>query len=136
LDLDTPDELASRALLLGIAHRAAGAFAPAREFLEDAHKRHKSTQIGSWAGGVACYELAVLELKEADEIYEGGTSVDTPPLSEKTKSMWKVTLKNVGEKLDQAAALSGQSVDMSSRLDMRISLLRDELVTKKEMVMI
>jgi hypothetical protein len=133
-DLDTPDELASRALLLGIAHRVAGAFAPAREFLEDAHKRHKSAQINSWIGGLACYELAVLELKEADTTYGGGISVDTPPLGEKARSAWKMTLKSVGEKLDQAAALSGQSVDMSSRLDMRISLLRDELATKKEMV--
>lgn len=132
-DLDTPDELASRALLLGIAHRVAGAFAPAREFLEDAHKRHKSAQISSWVGGLACYELAVLELKEADATY-GGSSTDAPPLGENARSAWKSVLKSAGEKLDQAVALSGQSVDMSSRLDMRISLLRDELATKKEMI--
>ena len=43
-------------------------------------------------------------------------------------------LKDASEKLDKAMSLSGQSIDMSSRLDMRVSMLRDELATKREMV--
>ncbi|KAI0705857.1 hypothetical protein BC835DRAFT_1313841 [Cytidiella melzeri] len=134
-DLDTPDELATRALLLGIAHRTAGEYTAGREFLEEAHRLHKSTQISVWVGGLACYEHAVLDLREADCKYGSG-SVDgsSAPLGTDARAAWKVVLKSAGEKLDQAAALSTQSVDMSSRLDMRISLLRDELATKREMI--
>ena len=68
--LDTPDEHALRALLLGITHRAAGHPAEARKFLRDAHARHARIPStgGTWIGGVALFELAVLELREAQRL--------------------------------------------------------------------
>lgn len=134
-DLDTPDELAIRSLLLGIAHRTAGEFKASRAFLEEAHHLHKSVKISQWVGGLSCYELAVLDLKEADTTHGSGSVADaSAPLSGDSRAAWLHVLKSAGEKLDKAVSLSGQSVDMSSRLDMRISLLRDELATKREMV--
>ena len=47
---------------------------------------------------------------------------------------WTSALKRASERLDQALALAPQSVDLSSRLDTRISMLRDEIAMKREMV--
>lgn len=77
----------------------------------------------------------MLDLKEADATHGSGSVADaSAPLSGDSRAAWLHVLKSAGEKLDKAVSLSGQSVDMSSRLDMRISLLRDELATKREMV--
>ena len=80
--------------------------------------------------------MAVLDLKEADALYGRGSLSDAsaPPLSTDAREAWKRVLKDASEKLDKAMSLSGQSIDMSSRLDMRVSMLRDELATKREMV--
>ena len=68
--LDTPDEHALRALLLGIMHRTTGHPSEARAFLRDAHTRHaKIPSSGStWIGGIALFERAVLELREAQRL--------------------------------------------------------------------
>ena len=55
-------------------------------------------------------------------------------LSTDTKEAWKRALKSASEKLGGAISLSGQNVDMSSRLGMRVSMLRDELATTREMI--
>ena len=47
---------------------------------------------------------------------------------------WTKALRCAGEKLDRALSLAPQSVDLSSRLDTRISMLRDEIANKREMV--
>lgn len=135
-DLDTPDELAIRSLLLGIVHRTAGQYAASREYLQDALQGHKSVKISTWVGGVAAFELAVLDLKEADSTLGGGSGsgADRVLLNEQDKAAWLKVLKDVGGKLDQALSLSPQSIDMSSRLDSRITMLRDEIATKREMV--
>lgn len=133
-DLDTPDELAVRSLLLGIVHRTAGKFAASREYLQDALQRHKTVKISTWIGGVASFELAVLDLKEADATLGGGSGMDRVLLNEQDKASWLKVLKDVGGILDQAMSLSPQSIDMSSRLDSRIMMLRDEMATKREMV--
>ena len=65
-DLDTPDELALRSLLLGINHRTAGHFESSRMFLKDACARQHQIQVSTWIGGVAMFELAVLELKSVE----------------------------------------------------------------------
>jgi len=188
--LDTPDELALRALLLGITHRAAGYPTEARAFLRDAHTRHaKIPSSGStWIGGVALFELAVLELREAqrfgheDEaaqrtnaseksslnssnsseegaggeerekevagVYgvgggrtanEGGIEelrvrVGALALNETTRARWAKVLKEAGSLLDSAVSLSGSDVDLSSRLESRVAMLRDEIALKREML--
>lgn len=73
VDLDTPDELALRALLLGIVHRVAGDFASSRHFLADAHDRRAAVTVSTWIAGVAMFELAVLDLKEAEANEVGKT---------------------------------------------------------------
>lgn len=41
-------------------------------------------------------------------------------------------LKSASVKLDKAMACSPNSVDLSSRLDSRVSMLRDEIAAKRE----
>jgi hypothetical protein len=120
LDLDTPDELAARAVLLGITHRAAGHNGPARAFLEHAHALQSELVMNTWVGGIAMYELAVLDLHEASA------------RGDATSSAWAPVLSGATEKLDKALALAGSSVDLSSRLDSRIAMLKDEMAVKRE----
>ena len=130
-DLDTTDEVAVRSLLLGITHRTAGAFEAAHAFLSDAHRRQPTIRTSTWVGGVALFELAVLELKETEARTERGA---VPMPRKEAKEEWMKTLKSANETLDKALALATQQVDLSSRLDSRIAMLRDEIASKKEMV--
>jgi tetratricopeptide (TPR) repeat protein len=123
-DLDTVDELAIRSLLLGIVHRTLAEYAAARAFLLDALKRAPDVEVSSWVGGVSAFELAVLDLKEADV-----KAVDMKP--EEAMSMWEGVLTGAGEKLDQAYTMSTKQTDLSSRLDSRIVMLRDEISDKR-----
>jgi hypothetical protein len=191
--LDTPDELALRSLLLGITHRAAGYPAEARALLREAHTQYaKIPSTGStWIGGVALFELAVLELREAQRLQheeeaanasekssvnsshssEGGGGsggVEEQPsekgaagvygvgggrtakarggieelrvrvgalaLGETTRARWAKVIKEAGSLLDAAVSLSGSEVDLSSRLESRIAMLRDEIALKREML--
>ena len=189
IPLDTPDELALRALLLGVTHRAAGHPTEARAFLRDAHTRHaKIPSSGcTWIGGVALFELAVLELREAQRLEHedeaaqranaseksslhssnsgegaggeerekevagvygvgGGRTtraggieelrvrVGALALSETTRARWANVLKEAGSLLDSAISLSGSEVDLSSRLESRVAMLRDEIALKREML--
>jgi len=195
--LDTPDEHALRALLLGIMHRAAGHPSEARAFLRDAHTRHaKIPSSGStWIGGVALFELAVLELHEAQRLeYEDADSLlsasasasengsesekdsvrssrSSPGLSdgsgederevlsggkmgnvargmaelrvhvgaalglgETARARWVKVLKEAERLLDAAVDLSGSEVDLSSRLESRVAMTRDEIALKREVL--
>ncbi|KAG1827373.1 outer membrane protein Iml2/Tetratricopeptide repeat protein 39 [Suillus subaureus] len=123
-DLDTVDELAIRSLLLGIVHRTLAEYAAARAFLLDALNRAPNVEISSWVGGVTAFELAVLDLKEADV-----KAADMKP--EEAMTMWEGVLAGAGEKLDQAYAMSTKQTDLSSRLDSRIVMLRDEISDKR-----
>jgi hypothetical protein len=199
--LDTPDEHALRALLLGIMHRTTGHPSEARAFLRDAHTRHaKIPSSGStWIGGVALFERAVLELREAQRLENedastllrasenrsenekgsvhssssnsslsdggvggrgvgsvygtaasGGTeekrngargTVDLRVhvgaalgLGETARARWAKVLKEAGALLDAAVGLSGSDVDLSSRLESRIAMTRDEIALKRDML--
>ncbi|KAI9445960.1 hypothetical protein H4582DRAFT_2116603 [Lactarius indigo] len=175
--LDTPDEQALRALLLGIAHRAAGLPTESRRFLRDAHARHaRIPSSGStWIGGVALFELAVLELREAQRLehensgdnegrewrewrrdeqpelerggerQHGGGGGGIGELQLRMKALaahdgtaqqgrWRKVLKEAEALLDSAMSLSGSEVDLSSRLESRVAMLRDEIGLKREMV--
>ncbi|KAF9269546.1 hypothetical protein L218DRAFT_953162 [Marasmius fiardii PR-910] len=130
VDLTTPDELAIRSLLLGLVHRSLGDFETSRKFLEDVAERHSKVEISTWVGGVAWFELAVLDLKEVDAIERISSNLEPSAL----RSQWLKTLKIANEKLEKALALAPNSVDMSSRLDSRIAMLRDEIETKRGML--
>jgi hypothetical protein len=120
-DLDNADELALRSLLLGIVHRTIGSYTAARSFLEDAHRRQAAIKVSTWIGGLALFELAVLDLKECTA--ESGDS-----------SRWETVLRGANEKLDWAFSLSSGNADLSGRLDSRIAMLRGEIATKRTMV--
>ncbi|PIL24330.1 hypothetical protein GSI_14083 [Ganoderma sinense ZZ0214-1] len=126
---DTPDELAIRSLLLGIVHRTAGDFASSRTLLQDAVARQSTVQVSTWVGGVALFELAVLDLKEMEA---SGSAKEGGPMAH--IDAWTRTFKAALEKLDKALSLATQQVDLSSRLDSRIAMLKDEIVLKKEML--
>ncbi|KAG2150637.1 outer membrane protein Iml2/Tetratricopeptide repeat protein 39 [Suillus bovinus] len=123
-DLDTVDELAIRSLLLGIVHRTLAEYVAARAFLLDALQRAPDVEISSWVGGVSAFELAVLDLKEAES-----KAADMKP--EEAMTMWEGVLASASEKLDQAYTMSTKQTDLSSRLDSRIVMLRNEICDKR-----
>jgi len=129
VDIDSPDELSIRSLLLGIVHLTIGEYNPARAFLVDAHTRQPSFTTSTWVGGMALFQLAVLELKEA-EIAAASLTSETD-----TRAVWTVAIKKAAGQLDRALALAtSNNSDLSSRLDSRIAMLKDEIAMKKEML--
>jgi hypothetical protein len=73
---------------------------------------------------VALFELAVLDLREC-----GSEKGDTDGRA------WEKALASASEKLDRALALANSvNAELSSRLDSRIAMLRDEIGTKREML--
>jgi len=144
-DLDTLDELAIRALLLGINYRTIGAYQVARGFFVEAHAY--PVAINTWVGGIAMFELAVLDLKEAEARTGGGGRgrassdpnavifVEFRATSEEDKqNIWREALTSASEKLEVVLNLAGSDVDLSSRLDSRVSMLRDEIAAKQTLV--
>jgi tetratricopeptide (TPR) repeat protein len=123
VDLDTSDELALRSLLLGIVNRSGGDYTTSRIFLTDAHQRHSKVVVSTWIGGISLFEMAVLDLQEAVGTEKAGGD-----------PAWDATLKIASGRLDQALALGGKSVDLSSRLDSRILMLKDEIANKRGML--
>lgn len=83
------------------------------------------------------FELAVLDLKETEAGTRERTKAGqygTGSSSESEKDAWASSLKNATAKLDQAFALATASTDLSSRLDSRIAMLKEEIAMKKEMM--
>jgi len=138
VDLDTPDEQAIRSLILGTVHRTLQDFTTSRAFLEDTVKKHPLVKCSTWVGGVALFELAVLDLKEVEADERAGkfsSETNKGELSHVGAKRWEEAIKSATEKLDRALSISGKEVDLSSRLDSRIMMLKDELVSKREMLM-
>ncbi|KAF9792188.1 hypothetical protein BJ322DRAFT_19589 [Thelephora terrestris] len=136
-DLDTPDEEAIRSLILGTVHRTVGDFATSRAFLEDSVSKHPQVKCSTWVGGVALFELAVLDLKEVeDEERAGKLSSETgkDEVSPAGVKRWEQAIEGATAKLDRAMSISGKDVDMSARLDSRIMMLKDEMTLKREML--
>lgn len=136
VDLDTPDELAIRSLILGIVHRTIGDYVAARTLLNDALKHGTNVEISTWVSAVAYFELAVLEMKEGERKATEREAELEKAASEKEKGMteWGHTFRVAREMLAQATDVCTHEVDLSSRLDSRIVMLREEIKTKMEMV--
>ena len=131
-DLDTPDELALRSLLLGVVHRSISHYAEARAFLLDV-ANHKVE--ANWISALALFELSVLRLKEAEAVdTAAGDTPATGLRSGQAKALWKEVLKEAEEMLDRACETL-VSADLSSRIDTRISLLRNEIMLKQTQVL-
>ena len=138
VDLDTPDEEAIRSLILGLVHRTLEDFSTSRAFLEDAVKKHPQIKCSTWVGGVALFELAVLDLKEVEADEKAGklsSETNKGEISHAGGKRWEEAIKKATTKLDKAMSISGKEVDLSSRLDSRVMMLKDEMVSKREMLM-
>lgn len=128
-DLDTGDEQALRSLLLGIVHRSASDFEASKIYLEEAHLIQKAgkVEVSTWISGVALFELAVTELMLFEYSIRGNKGGDA-------KEGWEAVFKVVEKRLEEAMAASPNTVDLSTRLDSRVMMLREEITTKKEML--
>ena len=99
-------------------------------------------KVSTWVGGVALFELAVLALKQAQARTEGVPGVDAAQsdvgkdeLGEaESREVWLAAMKEAEGRLEKALALATQQVDLSSRLDSRIAMLKDEIAMKREML--
>ena len=47
---------------------------------------------------------------------------------------WSAALKRAEKSLSQASSLSGSEIDLSSRLESRIAMLKDEMALKHELL--
>ncbi|EJD53304.1 hypothetical protein AURDEDRAFT_110983 [Auricularia subglabra TFB-10046 SS5] len=121
-DLILPEEQASRSLLLGALHSVARYWVAGREFLVDAARVAKDCDC-KWVSVVAYYELAVLELHEADERL-GQASQQSQE--------WLDTIARVEKNLEASVSFSSKSVEMSSRMESRVNMLRHELDAKRK----
>ncbi|KAI5986667.1 outer membrane protein Iml2/Tetratricopeptide repeat protein 39 [Pisolithus albus] len=126
LDLDTPDELAVRSLILGILHRTLGDYAGARKLLYDALKHYQNVEANSWVGGVTHFELAVLDMKEG----EWKSAVVSEEDGDMVLEVWRRAIMSAKDTLAHAHALCTRETDLSSRLDSRIVMLREEIDMK------
>jgi len=126
------------------------AFDLARGFLVEAHGYQSELKVSTWIGGLAVFELAVLDLKEAedqdrtratvaawDTEKKNGTAVNghsNAMENEEMNRVWTEVLNAARVRLDEALDLATGSVDLSSRLDSRIAILKDEIATKREIL--
>ena len=132
VDLDTPDELAVRSLLLGILYYRLGDFATARRHLTEAYVLRTEIKVSTWVGGMALFEMAVVDLKEMDAVQNAlavSSKAYVPELGTRT---WEDVLYAAEGKLNEVLKLSSRSVDLSSRLDSRVTMLKEEIRKKRE----
>jgi len=118
------DELTLRDLLLGIVHRTAKHFAASRTLLERVLTKEGKLKLEhgtGWMIPTAAFEIAVLELHEAN------AKNASESLS---KEAWRSILKSASAWLAKAIALSSNSHNMSTRLEIRIATLQDEISQK------
>ncbi|KAG8988923.1 hypothetical protein FRB90_002498, partial [Tulasnella sp. 427] len=123
-DLDTEDELLFRNLLLGIAQRALEDFTTSKRLLLLAANAKDREITGTWMIPMAHFEVAVLAMLEVQESERESSS--DPQL----KTKWTSAINDAAKHLDEASARLGDT-DLSSRLESRIAMLRDELQLKK-----
>ena len=91
----------------------------------EAYDLRTEIKVSTWVGGMALLELAVVDLKEMDAV-QGAHGKP-----EGTR-MWEDVLDGADGKLDEALKLSPRSVDLSSRLDSRVSMFEEEIRKKRE----
>ncbi|KIM31719.1 hypothetical protein M408DRAFT_20945 [Serendipita vermifera MAFF 305830] len=141
VDLESPEELASRSLLLGILYRTIGEYKTSRLFFDDCLGRRARLST-SWIPSTAMFELATLDLLETESSTKPDTVPSTPGVStpnsvatstaeSAAKELWRKTLNAATTKLDEAVSLSTNAPAMAGRIEARISMLRDEIVNKK-----
>lgn len=131
VDLDTPDELAVRSLLLGVLYYRLGDFATARRHLTEAYALRTEIKVSTWVSGMALFELAVVDLKEMDAVQNALAEGSKAYIPEGMHT-WEDVLYAADHKLNEVLKLSSRSVDLSSRLDSRVTMFKEEIRKKRE----
>ena len=115
--------------MLGILHRTAGEYALSRTFLEEVVS-HKSEIIeDTWIVPTAVFELATLDLREVETELSRSHGDDGQPHPD-AKKQWEATINVALGRLDSVSSLV-VNTDLSSRLESRVAMLRDEIGYKK-----
>ncbi|KAF8329754.1 outer membrane protein Iml2/Tetratricopeptide repeat protein 39 [Cantharellus anzutake] len=122
-DLILRDELAARSLLLGILHRVSGDFDVSRQFLTEVSETGKELEM-AWLRNTTHFELAVLVMREAESKSKGLSL-------EASKPILRDAIAAATQSLDLAAR-GTSDVDLGSRLESRITMLRDELELRRK----
>jgi len=79
------------------------------------------------------FELAVLELKEIEALEPiPRPDQNSTIIRQGVKDKWRRAIQNAMENLDRTIQLATNSTDLSSRLDTRVNMLRDEIMARKE----
>ncbi|RXW20654.1 hypothetical protein EST38_g5215 [Candolleomyces aberdarensis] len=138
-----------KSLLLGVCHKTLHSYDAAKKFLEDAVGYHEkgALKVNTWVGGVAIFEWGVSEIREVEwrerqarkssessESKSASDGLDTPTafVEEFWKTEWDQALTSASVKFDKAMSYSPNTVDLSSRLDSRVSMIRDEVKAKRD----
>jgi len=100
--------------------------------LHDALEHGANVEISTWVNAVAYFELAVLEMKEGERKAAAGDATSEKVASKDEE--WGHTFKVAREMLAEATGLCTREMDLSSRLDSRIVMLREEIEKKMGMV--
>ncbi|KXN86986.1 Mitochondrial outer membrane protein IML2, partial [Leucoagaricus sp. SymC.cos] len=141
--LDTPDEFALQALLLGVVHRTIKLYDTSQEFLNGACESQESIETSTWIGRIANFELVVLKLKEAETLENTYYSIDSstttgsstrvmPASTESSTNTQSVTA--VIDRWKQACKVATANLDKAMSSATRVSRLRDEIVGKKKLI--
>ena len=80
----------------------------------------------------------MLDLQEVEADERAGklsSETDKGEVSSTGVRRWEEAIKNATAMLDKAIGISGKEVDLSSRLDSRIMMLKGEMALKREMLM-
>lgn len=116
VDLDTPDELALRALILGIAHRTLGNYLGSGKLFEGV----ATYASNSWFEGVARLNLVVAEKQKVQEHvgFNGEEYYDT----------LEYIQENVKREMHRAKQLCGQrNIKYPGMLENRLKMLEQEI---------
>jgi hypothetical protein len=100
----------------------------------EARERRAGVGAGAGAGAVDVDVENENEKGTADVERETGDLEKGTDWERTGRGEWERALVNASEKLDMAMSLATSTVDMSSRLDSRVTMLRDEITTKREML--
>jgi hypothetical protein len=136
VDLDEPEELMARSLLLGVLHRTIGEYEGSSLFLNDTLANRNKVSSTNWIVSTTLYELATLELMQAEARWPTRQGADEAKEQEaidpKMKEEWRKALATATARLDEASRLvSDSSSSLSNRVESRGTMLRDELGYRK-----
>ena len=115
-DLESPDELAMRDLLVGAMLVAMHSHDEARAALT--HAEQAPVRDDTWVAPFAAFQLGIVDCRDADELASRG---------ERAKARDKLAEagKRVGVVFDK------QDYLFKSRLESRVNMLRDEIATRR-----